>query len=104
MVTVLDFGYDGVSSSLAEFIVYFFFFNFFFQLFFSIMYVTQTPPTTDSPRAVQGACHNQLATTLYTAAACQQSKKQHHTRAVVCPRCIIVASYIVAFVVGTCEL
>ena len=83
-----DFGFDGVSSSLAEFMSIFFFFNF----FFCIMYVTQTPQTTDSTRAVQGACYNQLATTLYTPAACQQSRKQHHTRAVVCPRCIIVAS------------
>ena len=33
------------------------------------------------------------ATTLYTPAACQQSRKHHHTRAVVCPRCITVASY-----------
>jgi len=60
------------------------------------MYVTQTPQTTDSTRAVQGACYNQLATTLYTPAACQQSRKQHHTRAVVCPRCITaVASYLI---------
>ena len=57
------------------------------------MYVTQTPQTTDSTRAVQGACYNQLATTLYTPAACQQSRKQHQPRAVVCPHCINVASY-----------
>ena len=56
-----DFGFDGVSSSLAEFMSIFFFFNF----FFCIMYVTQTPQTTDSTRAVQGASYNQLATTLY---------------------------------------
>ena len=85
-----DFGFDGVSSSLAQF-VSIYFSNFFFQFFFCIMYVTQTPQTTDSTRAVQGACYNQLATTLYTPAACQQSRKQHHTRAVVCPRCITVA-------------
>ena len=58
---------------------------FLFQLFFVV--VTQTPQATDSTRAVQGACYNQPATTLYTPAACQQSRKQHHTRAVVCPRC-----------------
>ena len=74
--------------------------NFFFNLFFVfvhiyiVSYVTQTPQTTDSTRAVQGACYNQLATTLYTPAVCQQSRKQHHTRAVVCPRCITTASYI----------
>ena len=58
------------------------------------MYVTQTPQTTGSTRAVQGACYDQLATrytrtgyTLYTPAPCRQSRKQHHTRAVVCPRC-----------------
>ena len=65
-----------------------FFSNF---LFCIIMYVIQTPQTTDSTRAVQGACYNQLAKTLYTPAARQQSRKQHHTRAVVCPRCITVA-------------
>ena len=70
------------------------------------MYVTQTPQPTASTRAVQGACYNQLATTLYTPAACQQSRKQHHTRAVVFPRCITaVASYLmVAFVIGPCDL
>ena len=62
------------------------------------MYVN--PNTTDNidnidiTRAMQGACFNQLATMLSTPAACQQSRKQHHTRALVCPRCITaVASY-----------
>ena len=60
-------------------------------------YVTQTPQTTDSTREVQGACYNQLVTTLYTPAACQQCRKQHHTRAVVCPRCVTaVPSYLIA--------
>ena len=60
------------------------------------MYVTQTPQPTASTRAVQGACYNQLATTLYTPAACQQSMKQHHSRAVFCARCITaVASYLI---------
>ena len=58
-----DFGFDGVSSSLAEFMSIFFP-NFFFFIFFGIMYV------------------------FYTPAACQQSTKQHHTSAVVCPRCM----------------
>ena len=86
-----DFGFDDVmSSSLAEFTS---FFSFFFQLFFPtfcfcMMYVTQTPQTTDSKRAVQRACYNQLPTTLCTPVACQQSRNQHHTRAVVCPRSI----------------
>ena len=91
-----DFGFDGVSSSLAEFMsintLVVLFCPFFFQLFFCIMYVTQTPQITDSTRAVQGACCNQLGITLYTPAACQQIRKQHHTRAVVCPRCNAVAS------------
>ena len=61
------------------------------------MSVTQ-PQTTNSTRAVQGALYNQLATTLSTPAASQQSRKQHHACAVVCPRCIAVASYsVVAF-------
>ena len=68
-----DFGFDGVSSSLAEFMSYFFF-HFFFHFFshfffFYCMYVTQTPQTTDSTRAVQGTGYNLLATTLYTPAA-----------------------------------
>ena len=90
-----DFGFDGVSSSLAELHSYFF-----PKLFFSTsLYYVRNPDntdSTDSTRAVQGACYNQLATTLYTPAACQQSRKQHHTRAVVCPRCITaVASYLI---------
>ena len=102
MVTMSDFVFDGVSSSLAEFMSYLFFFNFFFPtLFFQIFFglctcVTRTPRTTESTRAVQGACYNQLATTLYMPAACQQGRKQHHTRAVVFPRCITaVASYLI---------
>ena len=68
-----DFGFDGVSSSLAEF-MFIFFPNFFFQLFF--LYYVRNPDTTDntdSTRAVQGACYNQLATTLYTPAACSRA-------------------------------
>ena len=86
--------------------VYFFFFSNFVSY---IMYVTQTPQTTDSARAVQGACYKlRVAKTLYTPAACQQSRKQHHTRAVVCPRCITaVASYLIrssCFRYRTCDL
>ena len=91
LVTMPDFGFDGVSSSLVEFMSIFFFPTFF-------LYDVRTPDTTntDSTRAVQGACYNQLATTLYTLAACLQRRKQHHTRAVVCPRCITaVASYLI---------
>ena len=99
MVTVLDFGFEGVSSSLAEFMSIFFF-QLFFSFFFCITskYVCNpnTTDNTDSTRAAQGACYNQLATTLYTPAACQQSRKQHHTRAVVFPLCITaVASYLI---------
>ena len=91
-----DFGFDGVSSSLAEFMS-----KEKSQLSFSalFLYYVRNPDTTDntdSTRAAQGACYNQLATTLYTPAACQQSRKQHHTRAVVCPLCITaVASYLI---------
>ena len=83
--------FDGVSSSLAESTSTYFFRLFsptFCSSFFS--YYVRNPDTTDNTditRAVQGACYNQLATTLNTPAACQRSRKQH-TRAVVCPRCI----------------
>ena len=40
-----DFGFDGVSSSLAEFMSTFFFVQHFFL---GIMYVTQTPQTTQT--------------------------------------------------------
>ena len=84
--------FDGVSSSLAEFMS--FFFLRFFLLFFFVL--VRNPDSTDSTRAVQDACYNQLATTLYMPAACQQGRKQHHTRAVVFPRCITaVASYLI---------
>ena len=84
MVTMPDFffGLDGVSSTLAE--LYFIFFNFFFQFFFFnflfyfyffnfFYYYVRNPDTTPT---VKGACYNQLATTLYTPTARQQSRKQ----------------------------
>ena len=57
------------------------------------MYVNpDTTDNTDITRAIQGECFNQLATTLYTPAACQQSRKQHHN-------CITaVASYLLLVV------
>ena len=58
------------------------------------MYVTQRPPTPKSTRAaVQGACYNHLATTLYMSAARQWGRRQHHACAVGCLRCIGVTSY-----------
>ena len=91
-----DFAFDGVRASQSSCLFFFpFFFTFF--LFNTSKYVRNPDTkTTDSTRAVQGACYNQLAATLYTPAACHQSRKQHHTRAVVCPRCITaVASYLI---------
>ena len=87
------FGFDGVSSSLAEFISIFFSQHFFHLFFLYYVRNLDTTDSTDSTRTAQGACYNQLATTLYTPAARQLSRKHHHTRAVVCPRCITVASY-----------
>ena len=47
---------------------------------------------------MQGACCHQLATTLYSPAARQQSSKQHRACAVVCPRCFAAVFYsVVAF-------
>ena len=65
------------------------------------MYVTQTQQATDSTRAVQGACYNQLATTLYTPDACQQSRKQHS-----CGRlsALYYSGFLVAFDIGPCDL
>ena len=77
MVTTPDFGFDGVSSSLAEFMSFLFFFQLFFSTFFFVLLYVRNPDTTDTTdntRAVQGACYNQLATTLYTPAACRQSR------------------------------
>ena len=81
---------EGASVILAEIrsIVFYF-----FQLSFRITYVTQTPQIANSTRAVQGACFNQLATTLYTPAARQQSRDQHHACAAICARCDAVATY-----------
>ena len=64
-----DFGFDGVSSSLAEVMSIFLVFNVFFQLSFRIMYVTQTPHELCRVRAKPT-----VATTLYTPAPCQQSR------------------------------
>ena len=52
-----DFGSDCVSSSLTEFMSVLFFQRF-FLLFYCLMYATQTAQTTDSTRAMQGACYN----------------------------------------------
>ena len=66
-----------------------------FQLVVCIIYVPQISQTTDSTRAVQGSCYNHVDRTVYTLAAGQQIRRQHHTRAVVCPRCITaVAPYL----------
>ena len=73
MVTMPEFGFDGVSSSLAKFMSIFFP-QLFFQPFF--LYYVRNPDTTvntESTPAAQGACYNQLATTLYTPAACSRA-------------------------------
>ena len=64
----------GVPASQSSCLL--FFPTFFSNLFLHDVHVTQTPQTTDRTRAVQGACYNQLATTLYTPAVYQQSRKQ----------------------------
>ena len=102
IVTMPDFGCDGVSSSLAEFI------SIFLSTFF--WYYVRNPDTTDntdSTRTSSAGCV--LQTAGYNAIhACQQSSKQHHTRALVYPRCITaVTSYlirVVDFVIGPCDL
>ena len=76
MVTMPDSGFDGVSSSLAEFMSIFFS-NVFFQLFFCIMYVTQTPQTTQTATQTQQTtqtAHEQCKVRATT------SWLQHYTR------------------------
>ena len=46
-----DFGFDGVSSSLAEFMS----FSFSFQLFFCIMYQVRNPDTIDNRQHTNSA-------------------------------------------------
>ena len=63
------------------------------------MYVTQTLQTTDSTQAVQGACFNQLATTLYTPAACQQSRNiRKHTLGCEIPVDINITIYVLSLI------
>ena len=49
---------------------------------------------------MQAACYNQLATTLYTPVARQESSKQHHARTVVCSCCFAAVSYSVVALVS----
>ena len=48
MVTTPDFGFDGVSSSLAEFMSFLFFFQLFFSTFFFVLLYVRNPDTTDN--------------------------------------------------------
>ena len=61
---MLDFGLEGASSILAEIRDHIYFFHFFPEVFFCMMYVTQTPQTTNSTWAVRSACYYHLAVTL----------------------------------------
>ena len=93
LVTMPDFELEGASSILADIMSIFFTTFFLFNFFCCIVHVTQTPRTTNSTRAAQGACYQAAGYKLNTPVARQQSRKQHHAFAVVCPRCIAVASY-----------
>ena len=97
-----DFGFDGVSSSLAEFMSSLLttFFQLFFNTFFCILYVTQAPQTTDSTRAVQGASYNEL----HTIHACRPPAQQKATCGQRCITAAIASYLIVAFVTGPCDL
>ena len=68
------FGLEGASAILANHLVSLFLLL--FQLSICILYVLQTQGTNSTIRAVQSACSNELAITLCTAAARQQSRKQ----------------------------
>ena len=89
MVTMHDFGLEGEFDPRRD--------HAYFQLFF-LYDVLHNPDTTEKKQhihegAVQHACHNQLTRTLYTPAARYQGRKQYHACAVVCTRCVAVASY-----------
>ena len=81
----------------------------YFQLVFSIffLYYVRNSDTTDNRQRTSsaGCVLNQLAATLYTPAACPQSRKQHHTRAVVCPRCItaVASCLVLGLDIGPCD-
>ena len=83
-----DFGFDGVSSSLPQFM------SIKKKKTFNMYVNPDTTDNTDSTRAMHGVCFKQLATTQYTPAAFQQMRRQHRTRAVVCPRCITASSFL----------
>ena len=86
LVTTPDFRVEEASSILEEMVSFF---------SFTFLYYVRKPDTTDANQHMSsaGGGYNKLSTTLYTPASRQQSRKQHHACAVVCVRCIAVASY-----------
>ena len=59
MVTMPDFGFDGVSSSLAKFMSIFLF-NYFFQLF--LKYFVRNPDTDHRQQTAHGQCRVRATT------------------------------------------
>ena len=82
-----DFGLFVARSSQRDHV-------YFLKLFHLFSYCVRIPDATDNtqPTSSVGRVLSQLATTLYTPAARQQSRKQHHACAAVFPRCSAVVS------------
>ena len=102
MVTMPDFGFDGVSSSLAEFMSSFYY-QPFFQLFF--LYYVRNPDTTDNRQHTSSAgCVLQSAG--YNAIhACRQPAEQEATlHACGGLSALYYCGFLVAFVIGPCDL
>ena len=74
MVTMPDFGFDGVSSSLAEFMSIFF--HIFFNFFFGIrVFAIKKKSTNNSIEREKGQIHSGITLTVF---AMSKSPKFHH--------------------------
>ena len=106
MVTMPDFGFDGVSSSLAEFMSFsLFFFNFFFVSCIIPGTYVRNPDTTDNRQHTSSAgCVLQSAG--YNAIhACRQPAEQEATlHACGGLSALYYCGFLVAFVIGPCDL
>ena len=98
-----DFGFDGVSSSLAEFMSIFCS-QLFFSAFFSNMYVTQTLTTDNTQHTGSAGCVLQQAG-YHAIHACRVPAEQEATpHACGSLSALYYSGFLVAFVVEPCDL